>query len=168
MAEADYEQRMRELQRQYVDFLDDSDRDGVPDYKDKCPNTPRGTKVDENGCPLVGEKLLILHGINFEFDSAKIKEDSEIKLDEAAGTLEANPSIKVSIEGHTCSTGSEEYNLGLSKRRADAVKDYLISKGIAGERLSTVGKGEEDPIAPNDTQEGRSKNRRIEFVVIAK
>lgn len=146
----------------------DSDGDGVPDYKDKCPNTPRGTKVDENGCPPVGEKLLILHGINFEFDSAKIKEDSETILDEAAGTLEANPSMKVSIEGHTCSTGSEEYNLGLSQRRADAVKDYLISKGIAGERLSTAGKGEEDPIAPNDMKEGRSKNRRIEFVVISK
>ena len=146
----------------------DSDRDGVPDYKDKCPNTPRGTKVDEKGCPLVGEKLLILRGINFDFDSATIKEDSETILDEAVNTLKENPSIKTKIEGHTDATGTEEYNLGLSQRRADAVRDYLISQGIAGERLSTVGQGEAYPITSNDTREGRSKNRRIEFVVVGK
>lgn len=146
----------------------DSDGDGVPDYQDKCPNTPRGTKVDEKGCPIVGEKLLILRGINFEFDSATIKEDSETILDEAVNTLKENPSIKTRIEGHTDGTGTEEYNLGLSQRRADAVRAYLISQGIAGERLSTVGKGEAYPVVSNDTREGRSKNRRIEFVVVGK
>jgi len=146
----------------------DSDGDGVPDYKDKCPDTPKGVKVDENGCPPVGEELLILQGINFLFDSARIRKDSAKTLDVAVETLTKNPNIKVEIEGHTCSKGSKEYNLGLSQRRADAVREYLISKGIAGERLSTVGKGEEDPIASNDTMEERSKNRRIEFVVTSK
>jgi OOP family OmpA-OmpF porin len=146
----------------------DSDGDGVPDYKDKCPNTPRGAKVDKNGCPLVGEKLLILRGINFEFDSAIISKDSEKIIDEAVNTLKENPSIKTKIEGHTDNTGTEEYNLGLSQRRADAVRAYLISKGIVPERLETVGKGEGFPMTSNETREGRSKNRRVEFVVISK
>ena len=146
----------------------DTDGDGVPDYMDKCPDTPKGTKVDKKGCPLVGEKLLILHGINFEFDSAKISRDSEAILDKAVETLEANPSIKVRIEGHTDSTGSEEYNLGLSQRRADAVRDHLVSKGIASERLEALGKGEGYPITSNKTREGRSQNRRVEFVVTSK
>jgi outer membrane protein OmpA-like peptidoglycan-associated protein len=146
----------------------DSDRDGVPDYKDKCPNTPRGAKVDRNGCSLVGEKLLILQGVNFEFDSAKITQNSEAILDKAVNVLKDNPKVKVRIEGHTDSTGSEEYNLALSQWRANAVRDYLVSKGIASGRLSTAGKGEGSPITSNQTREGRSQNRRVEFVVTAK
>jgi len=146
----------------------DSDGDGVPDYKDKCPNTPRGTEVDENGCPPVGEELLILQGINFEFDSAQLTQESEDLLDGAVSTLQKNPAVKVDIEGHTDRTGSEEYNLGLSQRRAEAVKAHLISHGISEDRLTTTGKGEMDPIASNDTREGRAKNRRIEFVVTSK
>lgn len=146
----------------------DSDRDGVADYLDKCPNTPRGTKVDANGCPLVGEKLLILQGINFAFDSAKISDDSEAILEVAVTTLKNNPKMKVKIEGHTDSTGTEEYNLGLSQRRADAVRDYLVTQGIASDRLQTAGKGEAVPLVSNETREGRTQNRRVEFVVISK
>jgi len=146
----------------------DSDRDGVPDCLDRCPNTPRDTEVDKNGCPPVGEELLILQGIKFAFDSAEVSEDSEGILEVAVTTLKNNPKMKVEIEGHTDSTGAEEYNLGLSQRRADAVKDHLIAKGIGAERLQTVGKGEADPIAPNETKEERAKNRRVEFVVISK
>jgi len=146
----------------------DSDGDGVPDYMDKCPDTPKGTRVDEKGCPLVGEKLLIIHGINFEFDSAKISKDSESILNKAVNTLRENSTIKVRIEGHTDSIGSEGYNLKLSQRRANAVKDYLVSKGIASERLEALGKGEAFPIASNKTREGRSQNRRVEFIVISK
>ena len=146
----------------------DSDGDGVPDCLDKCPNTPRDTKVDKNGCPIVGEELLILHGIKFGFDSAKISDDSEAILEVAVTTLKKNPKMKVEIEGHTDSIGTAEYNLGLSQRRADAVQDHLISEGIGAERLQAVGKGEADPLVSNELKEGRAKNRRVEFVVISK
>ncbi|MCK5186080.1 MAG: OmpA family protein [Deltaproteobacteria bacterium] len=146
----------------------DSDGDGVPDCLDKCPNTPRDTKVDKNGCPIVGEELLILHGIKFAFDSAKISDDSKAILEVAVTTLKRNPKMKVEIEGHTDSIGTAEYNLGLSQRRADAVQDHLISEGIGAERLQAVGKGEADPLVSNELKEGRAKNRRVEFVVISK
>jgi len=144
----------------------DSDRDGVPDYLDNCQDTPKGSKVDEKGCSVVGEKLLILKGIKFEFDTARITKDSEAILDVAVKTLADNPSINTKIEGHTCSIGTEEYNLGLSIRRATSVKDYIVSKGINAERLNIEGKGEGHPIASNDTKEGRKENRRVEFVVL--
>ncbi|MCK5255555.1 MAG: OmpA family protein, partial [Deltaproteobacteria bacterium] len=146
----------------------DSDGDGVPDCLDKCPNTPRDTKVDKNGCPIVGEELLILHGIKFAFDSAKISDDSKAILEVAVTTLKRNPKMKVEIEGHTDSIGTAEYNLGLSQKRADSVKNHLISEGIGAERLQAVGKGEADPLVSNELKEGRAKNRRVEFVVISK
>ena len=146
----------------------DSDGDGVPDCLDKCPNTPRDTKVDKNGCPIVGEELLILHGIKFGFDSAKVSEGSKAILEVAVTTLKNNPKMKVEIEGHTDSIGTAEYNLGLSQRRADAVQDHLIVEGIGAERLQAVGKGEADPLVSNELKEGRAKNRRVEFVVISK
>ena len=146
----------------------DSDGDGVPDCLDKCPNTPRDTKVDKNGCPIVGEELLILHGIKFAFDSAKVSDDSEAILEVAVTTLKKNPKMKVEIEGHTDSIGTAEYNLGLSQKRADSVKNHLISEGIGAERLQAVGKGEADPLVSNELKEGRARNRRVEFVVISK
>jgi OOP family OmpA-OmpF porin len=146
----------------------DSDGDGVPDYMDKCPQTPKGSKVDAKGCPIVGEKLLILRGINFAFDSAAISQDSKGVLAVAVTTLKDNPKVKVRIEGHTDSTGPEEYNLGLSQRRSQGVKDYLIAQGVAAERLSVEGKGESVPVATNGTKEGRAKNRRVEFIVTAR
>jgi OOP family OmpA-OmpF porin len=146
----------------------DADGDGVPDCLDKCPDTPKGVKVDENGCSVVGEELLIIYGINFAFDSAKIDEGSKIKLSRGIESLKKNQYIKVLIEGHTDSTGDADYNMGLSIRRAQAVKDYLVSQGIAAHRLSIKGLGETDPIASNDNELGRKKNRRVEFVVIEK
>ena len=145
----------------------DSDGDGVPDYLDKCPNTLRGVKVDNNGCPIVKKKLIVLYGIKFDLNSDKVSGDSENILSQAVKVLKENPTIKVSIEGHTCSLGSEEYNLKLSQERALAVKTYLVSQGIANKRMETLGKGEKFPIASNETIEGRNKNRRIEFIVIA-
>ena len=94
--------------------------------------------------------------------------DSEKKLDIVVSTLKNNPTVKIKTEGHTDSTGSEEYNLGLSQRRSGAVQDYLISQGISEDRLTMEGKGETEPIASNDTKEGRAQNRRIEFIVTAK
>jgi len=146
----------------------DTDGDGVLDYKDKCPDTPAGSKVDENGCPRVGEKMFILRGVHFALDSARLTEYSQKILDQTATVLNNNSKIEVRIEGHTDSTGSETYNAKLSQKRARAVKVYLVSKGVAAKRLKVKGMGEKYPVESNNTEEGRKKNRRIEFIVISK
>jgi len=146
----------------------DTDGDGVPDCMDKCKGTPKGHSVDENGCPPVGEELMILTGINFAFDSSKLDKESEVIIGRAVDNLKRNPQMKVLIEGHTDSTGAEDYNMGLSIRRAQAVKDFMVSQGIAKERLSIKGFGETQPLVSNDTKEGRAQNRRVEFVVTVK
>ena len=146
----------------------DSDGDGVKDCIDKCPDTPKGVKVDANGCSMVGEELLIIYGINFAFDSSQLDEGSKIKLSRGVESLKKNQYIKVLIEGHTDSVGDADYNMGLSIRRAQAVKDHFVAEGVAANRMSIKGLGETDPITENDTKEGRSKNRRVEFVVLEK
>ncbi|MEW6299327.1 MAG: OmpA family protein, partial [Thermodesulfobacteriota bacterium] len=116
-------------------------------------------------------KRIVLRGINFDFDRATIKPEFEPVLDEAARLLQENPTVRVTIEGHTDAIGTEAYNLRLSRRRAEAVKRYLVAKGVAAERLATVGRGEGQPIAPNtnpdgtDNPEGRAMNRRAELKV---
>jgi OmpA-OmpF porin, OOP family len=137
----------------------DSDQDGVFDDKDKCPNTPKGAKVDAEGC-------WRLQNLNFEFDSAKLLPASEVILDEVVTVLKNNPTVKIEIEGHTDGKGSDEYNMKLSQNRADSVHKYLITKGIEAARLSTKGYGESKPIADNNTDEGRAQNRRIELTVV--
>jgi OOP family OmpA-OmpF porin len=146
----------------------DSDKDGVPDCKDKCPGTPPNTSVDANGCPPVGEELLIISNIKFAFDSAALEKDSKVLLERAVVNLKSNPQMKVLIEGHTDSVGPEEYNMGLSLKRAKAVEDYIVSQGVAEERMDIKGLGESDPLASNATPEGRAENRRVEFVVTVK
>lgn len=143
----------------------DSDGDGVADYLDKCPGTPRGSIVDTRGCPLAGEKMAVLH-INFAFDKADISPEAAAVLDANVAVLKKNSDIRVRIVGHTDSTGPAEYNMGLSKRRAHAVMDYLVAKGISSDRLEAEGKGETEPMVSNDTREGRSQNRRVVFIVI--
>jgi OOP family OmpA-OmpF porin len=144
----------------------DSDRDAVPDYLDLCPATPLGHIVDTDGCPLPGQNLLTLRGINFGFDKAKLTDDAKLILERAVIVLkESDAIIKVRIEGHTDSRGTEEYNSVLSQKRAEAVETYLISRGVADERLIPVGMGENYPVASNLTDEGRSENRRVDFVV---
>ena len=140
----------------------------MPDCLDKCKGTPKGVKVDKNGCPPVGGELLILTGINFAFDSAKLDKASETIINRAVQNLERNPKMSVLIEGHTDSIGDADYNMGLSIRRAQAVKDYMVSQGIAKERLSIKGFGESQPLESNETEAGRAQNRRVEFVVTAK
>jgi len=144
----------------------DSDGDGVPDYLDKCPDTAAGMKVDANGCPPAGDTLAIVTNVNFDFDSAKIRPDSEQKLDRVVSILKDNPDVRVRVEGHTDSTGPEKYNLGLSFRRAESVKAYLASNGIDANRLSVVGYGEAKPLVSNKTRAGRAVNRRVEFKVL--
>ena len=115
-------------------------------------------------------KRIVLRGVNFDYDKSNIKSQFVPILDEAAQTLKDNPDINVSVEGHTDSIGSDGYNQRLSERRAQAVKQYLVSKGITASRLSTAGKGEQEPIAPNtqdgrDNPEGRAMNRRAELKI---
>ena len=144
----------------------DSDGDGVIDRDDQCPDTPAGTPVDSVGCPESGDVMLSLTGINFATDSASVK-GSEAILDEAVKALNANAyiSVKVMVEGHTDSRYSESYNQALSERRAQSVVDYLVSQGIAADRLTAIGYGESKPVAPNDTAANMYKNRRVDFVV---
>lgn len=114
--------------------------------------------------PPVVKKKIVLRGVHFDFDKATIRSDSVPVLREAAKTLKENPSVNVIIEGHTDSQGTEEYNERLSVRRANAVKDYLVKLGVAANRLTAQGKGESQPVASNDTEEGRAENRRVELL----
>jgi len=111
------------------------------------------------------QKKIVLRGVNFDFNKANIRADAVPILREAATILKDNASIRVSVEGHTDAIGSEEYNLKLSLRRANAVKDFLVREGIAESRLSTRGFGKTQPVASNDTADGRAQNRRVELKV---
>jgi OOP family OmpA-OmpF porin len=135
----------------------DDDQDGVVNEKDLCPNTPMGEKVDTNGCPLV-----VNLEINFANDSAEIPAEANVLLDKYAAFLKRNTNYSAKIVGYTDSRGSEAYNQKLSQRRAKAVMDALIQRGVDPKQLSAIGMGELNPVASNDTPEGRAKNRRIE------
>lgn len=128
------------------------------------PPPPAPTPEPEPEMPAVKKKI-ILRGVTFAFDSDRLSSDAKPILDEAVNTLKAAGDVKVSIEGHTDSTGPSEYNLGLSRRRAASVNKYLVDNGIAGDRLQTEGFGEERPVASNETREGRAQNRRVELQV---
>jgi outer membrane protein OmpA-like peptidoglycan-associated protein len=115
-------------------------------------------------------EVIRLRGVNFDFDKADIRSDAAVSLDEAA-TLLADaladcPSRTVSVEGHTDATGPDDYNQRLSDRRATAVMEYLVGKGVPAARLSAKGFGESSPIAPNETREGRALNRRVELRLV--
>lgn len=140
----------------------DSDGDGVIDRLDRCPDTPAGEKVNAYGCPDI---LLTLTGVNFKFDKSDIEPESERILNQAVEALNKASSVDVHILGHTDSIGSDAYNQSLSERRANAVRDYLIGKGISGARLTADGSGESRPVASNDTEDGRHQNRRVELHV---
>ncbi len=107
--------------------------------------------------------VLRLRGVNFDFDRADIRAEDEVLLDEAARMLGQCSAKRVRIEGHTDSTGPEAYNQGLSERRAKAVKNFLVGRGISSDRLEAVGRGEGEPVASNATREGRALNRRVDF-----
>ena len=142
----------------------DSDGDGVVDSRDACPGTPRGTKVDASGCEVM-KKAISLSGILFHTDSAELRSESIAVLNATADTLNANSGVNVEIAGHTDGQGDAAYNQGLSQRRAEAVRSYLISRGVDSSRLSASGYGETQPVADNSTSEGRAQNRRVELRV---
>jgi OOP family OmpA-OmpF porin len=132
----------------------DTDGDGVYDYKDKCPGTPEGAKVDAAGC-------WVLKGVKFDTGKAVVKTKYYPILDEIAAILKKNRGIKVEVQGHTDSRGSEKYNQKLSEARAKMVMAYLVKAGIEQNRLIYEGYGESKPIASNKTTKGRTENRRV-------
>lgn len=147
----------------------DSDGDGVYDGIDRCPQTPNGTAVDEFGCPVVKplfeeeRQTLILEGVFFEFNSAKLTLNSKEILDDVAESLMAWPEVRVEVGGHSDSLGADDYNLRLSKLRAESVRDYLLEKGVPRSQLEARGYGETNPVDNNRTEDGRAKNRRVEL-----
>ena len=159
----------------------DSDGDGVPDYLDKCPNTPKSVQVDAEGCPIKKETViiklpaekeiesLILSGdTNFEFNKSKLLPNAYPVLDGLVGTMNKHPKYKWEVGGYTDGIGSVNYNKKLSKQRAQSVVDYLVSKGIDRNHLVIVGYGKDNPIATNETNEGRAMNRRVEIKILSK
>ena len=141
----------------------DTDGDGIPDYLDKCPDVA-GTAAN-NGCPEApAEVVTVYKNIEFEFASERLTRDSYPLLDQIALSLrDTHSKIKMNVAGYTDYIGTKEYNLKLSVRRANSVKIYLMRKHVPASRIIITGYGEEDPIAPNETSEGRQKNRRVEF-----
>ena len=136
----------------------DEDGDGVTDDKDACPGTPKGIAVDERGCWALSSEVL------FDFDKSVVKAEFYPFLNDTKKIFDDYPTMRVQIDGHTDSVGTDAYNQKLSERRANAVKNYLINKvGIEASRLKAVGYGESRPAFPNDSAENRDKNRRVEF-----
>ncbi|ODB82688.1 hypothetical protein A3194_18130 [Candidatus Thiodiazotropha endoloripes] len=140
----------------------DSDGDGVLDIADICPDSPAGAEVDGLGCEQTAS--IVLRGVNFKTDSDQLTDTSSEILDRVANTLIANPTVAVEIAGHTDSDADEAYNKDLSQRRAEMVMSYLTEKGVIADNLSAMGYGEEQPIASNETAEGKAQNRRVELV----
>ena len=145
----------------------DTDGDGVPDYRDECPDTEAGAKVDDKGCYIeLEEEVTIDMSIEFATDKADIRPDHLAEIGRAVRFLRQYPTTNAVIEGHTDSDGAASYNQSLSERRAKAVYEYLINEaGIAAGRLNWAGYGESQPIASNDSAEGKQRNRRVTAVV---
>jgi OmpA-OmpF porin, OOP family len=144
----------------------DTDGDGLSDADDRCPKVP-GTAVNK-GCPEIAkvdvQKITVIASkIFFETGSDKLKLESLSSLDELALILARNPEVNLTIEGHTDNVGEDAYNLELSQKRAEAVRAYLVSKGVSPSRLTAIGYGETKPVADNTKAAGRSKNRRVEL-----
>jgi OOP family OmpA-OmpF porin len=120
--------------------------------------------VDVRGCEI--KSVIRLPDVEFQYNSATLTPASQATLNDAAATLVKNPGLKVEVAGYTDSAGADSYNLDLSDRRAKSVRDYLISSGANPADLTARGYGEADPIANNNTAEGRAKNRRVELRVL--
>ncbi len=160
----------------------DEDGDGIRDSEDRCPHDPEVVNgVDDlDGCPdedkpkdkpkrveVKADRIEILDKVFFESNEAVIRPESFPVLDELAEVLKDTPRLShIRIEGHTDSTGKDAHNLELSQRRAEAVRTYLVDKGVAGERLEAKGLGETAPLGPDDTPEGQADNRRVEFHIV--
>ncbi len=157
----------------------DNDEDGVPDGLDHCPMDPEDDDEfeDEDGCPEPGPRtapvtvsdtrILIGETIYFEYDTDTIRPVSMPLLDQVAEVINAlSADLRIRVEGHTDSAGTPAYNLDLSYRRARAVVEYLVGRGVSRDRLEFRGYGDQHEVAPNDDPEGRALNRRVEFTIL--
>jgi OOP family OmpA-OmpF porin len=138
----------------------DDDNDSVVNRLDKCPNTSEGVTVNADGCVAT-----VNLNINFDTMSAKIKDTYNGDLADFANLLNANTELKATIEAHTDSKGSAAYNQRLSEKRAASAVNALEALNISGNRLQAIGYGETQPIATNDTVEGRAENRRVTALI---
>jgi len=157
----------------------DEDSDGVFDRRDRCPDTPENTPVDHRGCPLpqypVTEKvpepapqtevitLSDAGNVLFDFDKSDLTPAAKAQLDTLMDKLRNADVVSIKVIGHTDSKGSDAYNQALSERRASSVAAYLLSQGLAPNKLTSEGRGESEPVADNATDEGRAQNRRVEL-----
>jgi OOP family OmpA-OmpF porin len=151
----------------------DNDADGISDDKDKCPNEPETVNnyQDNDGCPdeipaAVKKFTGVIQGINFKTGSAVITKDSNKVLDKTVQVLVDYPDVKLEIGGHTDNVGKPEFNMELSQKRAESVKNYLVGKGISSDRLTAVGYGMDKPLTSNKTKADKAKNRRTEFTLV--
>jgi OOP family OmpA-OmpF porin len=142
----------------------DRDNDGVTDDRDQCQGTPAGTLVDSVGCPQRGS--ITLQGVTFELDSAQLTADSRPILAGVAADLKRYPRLRVEMQGHTDSSGSDQYSLSLSERRANSVREFLLGEGVPATQVTARGYGEGQPVADNRTAEGRATNRRVVMAVV--
>lgn len=154
---------IKEVVREVVPI--DSDGDGIPDSIDECPDTLPGVRTDNRGCA-IGQTLTI-ENIEFDFNKATLTANSNSILDAATKFLNSQDNLRIVIAGHTDNVGSAAYNQRLSEARARSVMQALIARGIAANRLKTIGLGDSFPRAENVTQEGRDRNRRVEFLLSA-
>lgn len=149
----------------------DNDGDGVPDLEDQCPNTPGQKTENPIGCPtepalviVTDCEVKITQQVHFATGNAIITRDSYPVLEAVVDVLKKNDSIKLEVQGHTDDVGTDAANMDLSERRAQAVRKFLVSRGIAPQRLESRGYGEERPLVPNDSRENRALNRRVQFM----
>ena len=142
----------------------DSDNDGVVDSRDLCAGTPPGVKVESMGCHVL--EVVTLSGVHFQTGSDQLSQSARRILDNLASTLKKHPRMRVEIAGHTDNVGSSLINEQLSKQRAQSARAFLIQLGISAEVLSSRGYSFTQPIATNETQEGRQQNRRVEMRIV--
>ncbi|MCB9708808.1 MAG: OmpA family protein [Myxococcales bacterium] len=149
----------------------DNDKDGLLDGDDECPTAPETMNQfrDEDGCPdyvrLEGSEIITLQNIYFNTDSSQLADRSKPMVTEVAKIVDANPEMKLRVEGYADSVGPSQYNQQLSQKRAETVRTFLLEQGADEDRVSAKGYGEGKPIASNVTQRGRARNRRVEFRV---
>lgn len=184
--------RVSNVEQSVEDLKKDTDGDGVADHLDKCPNSPAGAKVDGggceidtdgdgvpdwkddcptekgtaelNGCPEMGTGTMTgVDNIQFEYNSSVLRTSAYPTLDRMSSTLRGDKALSLQLDGHASEEGTDAYNMQLSIDRANAVKTYLVNSGVDAKRISTKGYGESRPIASNATEEGRMRNRRVEF-----
>ena len=157
----------------------DDDSDGVFDRRDHCSDTPANTPVDNRGCPVPQypatvkapepqapqSEVITLRGVLFAYNSAQLTPAAESQLLELMAKLKETDVTSIKVIGHTDSKGSDAYNQKLSERRASSVAAFLMSQGLAPDKLTSQGMGESQPVADNATEEGRAQNRRVELVI---